>query len=157
MKIHHYVSCFVVRPAAESSHEFLQVLRARGKYMSETWQLVTGGINDGETAWQAALRELSEETGLMPTEFYQVDVINTFYLAQTDTISMSPIFCALVSGDAQVQLNDEHTDFRWVPQDKIHAAVMWPGERAALIELCAEILHNGPAKPYLKIEIPRAS
>lgn len=157
MKIHHYVSCFVVRPASDGSHEFLQVLRARGKYMGETWQLVTGGIDEGETAWQAALRELKEETGLMAIEFYQVDVVNTFYLAKTDSISMSPMFCAIVATGAKVTLNDEHTDFRWVPRDEIESHIMWPGERAALRELCAEILDNGPAKPYLKIEIPAAS
>src|SRR5215213_1808569 len=157
MRIHHYVSCFVVRPTANGSHEFLQVLRARGKYMGETWQLVTGGIDDRETAWQAALRELDEETGLTPVEFYQVDVINTFYLAATDSISMSPMFCAIVSANAEVKLNDEHTDFRWVPQEKMQAAVMWPGERAALAELCREILDNGPAKAYLKIKLPGAT
>ena len=157
MRIHHYVSCFVVRPTADDSHEFLQVLRARGKYMGETWQLVTGGLDHGETAWQAALRELREETGCVPIEFYQVDVINTFYLAQTDTISMSPMFCAIVAPDAQVQLNPEHTDFRWVPRDAIESKIMWPGERKALRELCAEILDDGPAKPYLKIEISLAS
>src|SRR4051812_31319840 len=118
MRIHHYVSCFVARPSANGSHEFLQVLRVRGKYMGETWQLVTGGIDDGETAWQAALRELQEETGLVPFEFYQVDVMNTFYLAATDTISMSPMFCAMVAADANVTLNHEHTDFRWVARDK---------------------------------------
>jgi dATP pyrophosphohydrolase len=138
-------------------HEFLQVLRVRGKYMGETWQLVTGGIDDCETAWQAALRELSEETGLVPNEFYQVDVLNTFYLAKTDTISMSPMFCAIVEAGAQVKLNHEHTDFRWVPRAEMESRIMWPGERNAFRELCAEILDNGPAKPYLKIEIPASS
>jgi dATP pyrophosphohydrolase len=157
MKIHSYVSCFVVRTSASTSHDFLQVLRVRGKYMGETWQLVTGGIDDGETAWQAALRELKEETGLVPIEFYQVDVLNTFYLAQTDSISISPMFCAIVPADAQVQLNHEHTDFRWVPRVEMESRVMWPGERAALRELCCEILDNGPAKAYLKIEIPNVS
>ncbi|MBC8108804.1 MAG: NUDIX domain-containing protein [Anaerolineae bacterium] len=154
MRIHHYVSCFVIRPSADGSHEFLQVFRARGKYMGETWQLVTGGIDEGETAWQAALRELTEETGLAPVEFYQVDVMNTFYLAATDSISMSPMFCAIVSAGASVTLNHEHTEFRWVPRDKMESSVMWPGERAALRELCREILDNGPAKPYLKIDLP---
>jgi dATP pyrophosphohydrolase len=157
MKIHHYVSCFVVRSTSSGSHEFLQMLRVRSKYMGGTWQLVTGGIDEGETAWQAALRELREETGLVPIEFYQVDVLNTFYLAKTDTISMSPMFCAIVPCDARITLNDEHTDFRWVPRSEIESRIMWPGERAALKELCCEILDDGPAKPYLKIEIPQSS
>src|SRR5262245_36340014 len=152
MNVHYYVSCFVVRPSG-SSHEFLQLRRRPGKYMGDTWQLVTGGIDEGETAWQAALRELREETSLEPLEFYQVDVVNTFYLAATDRMSHSPMFCAIVAPDAQVQLNDEHTAYRWIPRDQILSQVMWPGERAALAEVFGEILDNGPAKPYLRIAL----
>jgi dATP pyrophosphohydrolase len=153
MDIHYYVSCFVVRPANES-HEFLQLRRRPGKYMGDTWQLVTGGIEEGETAWQAALRELREETSLVPIEFYQVDVVNTFYLASTDRISHSPMFCAIVNVDAVVRINSEHTAMRWVPREQMMEVVMWPGERAALGEVFREILDNGPAKPYLRIQLP---
>jgi dATP pyrophosphohydrolase len=156
MKIHYYVSCFVARPSGDS-HEFLQLRRRPDKYMGDTWQLVTGGIDEGETAWQAALRELREETSLEPTEFYQVDVVNTFYLASTDRISHSPMFCALVPPDARVKLNNEHTAFRWVPREQMMSAVMWPGERAALAEVLREILDNGPAKSYLRIELSSQS
>ena len=150
MKVHYYVSCFVVRPAG-NSHEFLQLRRAPRKYMGGTWQLVTGGIDEGETAWQAAIRELREETSLAPIELYQVDVVNTFYLASTDTISHSPMFCAIVPCDAVVNLNEEHTEARWVPRDRIISQVMWPGERTALLEVFREILDGGPAKSYLRI------
>jgi dihydroneopterin triphosphate diphosphatase len=156
MNIHYYVSCFVVRPAG-GSHEFLQLRRRPGKYMGDTWQLVTGGIDDGETAWRAALRELREETSLVPIEFYQVDVVNTFYLAETDRISHSPMFCAIVAADGVVKLDDEHTAHRWVPRDQIMSVVMWPGERAALGEVFREILDGGPSKPYLRIELDRKS
>jgi dihydroneopterin triphosphate diphosphatase len=151
MEIRFYVSCFVVRPAG-NSHEFLQIRRAKGKYMAETWQLVCGGIEPHETAWQAALRELQEETTLTPVEFYQLDVINTFYLAKTDSIMHSPMFCAIVAADAKVQLNHEHTEFRWLPREAMESSIMWPGERTAMAELCREILADGPAKPHLQIE-----
>jgi dihydroneopterin triphosphate diphosphatase len=152
VKTHYYASCFVVRPAGQA-HEFLQLLRAPGKYMGETWQLVTGGIEPDETAWQTALRELREETGLTPAEFYQLDVVNTFYIARSDTIFHSPMFCAIVAPQAQVRLNPEHTDFRWTPRSRIESSLMWPGEKTALRELMAEILDNGPAKPYLRLEL----
>lgn len=32
----------------------------------EAWQMPQGGIDDGENAYAAAIRELSEETGVMP-------------------------------------------------------------------------------------------
>lgn len=152
MNTRYYTSCFVVRPDGPS-HAFLQVLRAPGKFMGGTWQLVTGGIEDGETAWQAALREVREETGLAPAEFYQLDVVNTFYLAARDAIVHSPMFCALVQSDAVVRLNDEHTDFRWTPRGQMESSLMWPGEKAALRELLAQILDDGPAKPYLRLPL----
>lgn len=153
MRIHYYVSCFVARRRG-ATHEFLQLRRASGKYMGDTWQLVTGGIDPNETAWLAALRELQEETALVPAEFFQIDVVNTFYLAQTDSICHSPMFCAVVADDAEVKLNSEHTAFRWVPRDQIVSKVMWPGERAALAEVFREILDDGPAKAYLRIPLP---
>ncbi len=152
MKTHYYASCFVVRPAGES-HEFLQLLRAPGKYMGGTWQLVTGGIEEGETAWQTALRELKEETGLAPAEFFQLDVVNTFYIASFDTIFQSPMFCAIVPADAHVALNEEHTDYRWTQRESIAAALMWPGEKTAVAELLAEILNDGPAKAFLRLKV----
>ena len=78
------VQCHVVRRAYAGGHEFLQLRRAAGDFMGGTWQNIYGGIREGETAWQAAIRELHEETGLKPLEFYQLDTVNTFYLATDD-------------------------------------------------------------------------
>jgi len=147
------VQCFVVRPAGES-HEFLQMRRAAGDFMGGTWQTVYGTSNAGETAWQAALRELGEETGLWPTALYQLDTVNTFYLAGADTLWHVPMFCAMVDSAAPVALNPEHDDFRWMPRAQAMDAFMWPGERNGLVELCREILDDGKAKPYLRIQLP---
>src|SRR2546430_1217020 len=95
------VCCFVVRlGAAEGGHEFLQLRRAPGDFMSGTWQAVCGRIERGEAAWQTALRELDEETSLQPMEFYQLDTVNLFYLAAADSLWHCPGFCALVGQDA---------------------------------------------------------
>ncbi len=59
------VNCYVVRPAElAGTHELLQLRRAPGEPLAGAWSVCRGGIEDGETAWQAALRELAEETGL---------------------------------------------------------------------------------------------
>jgi len=155
MEVRYYVSCFVVR-RRPSGHELLQLRREPTRYMGDTWQLVTGGIKAGEKAWQGALRELREEAGLTPIEFYQLDVINTFYLATVDSIIHSPMFCAIVAPDAPVVLNPENTEFRWVPREEMPGKLMWPGERTALAELYHQILDDGPAKPYLRIDVESA-
>ena len=152
MKHTYFVTCFVIRQR-DGRWEFLQMLRSPERYMGDTWQLCTGGIYDGETATQAMLREIEEETGLTPDEFYQLDVVSTFFLSRIDALVTSPMFCAVVDPAAVVVLNDENTDHRWVDQAEILSRVMWPGERTALAELEREILKDGPAKPYLKIDL----
>jgi dATP pyrophosphohydrolase len=146
------VACYVVRPAADGAgHEFLLLRRAAGEYMAGAWAVVRGTREHGETAWAAALRELREETGLVPREFYQLDIVDVFYLAKGDTIWHCPGFCALVERDAQVVLNEEHDAVRWVSRERIELEVLWPGERVQIGELCRAILDDGPAKAYLRI------
>ena len=146
------VTCFVVRPADDGVlREFLQLRRAKGEFLEGAWGAIHGRIERGETAWQAALRELREEAGLTPLEFYQLDTINQFYLVPGDCVWHVPGFCALVARDAQITLNEEHDDFRWIDRSQTDRDFLWPGERRQVEELCREILDNGPAKSYLRI------
>lgn len=148
------VNCHVVRPGERpGTHEFLQLRRSPTESLGGAWAVVRGGIEEGETAWQAALRELFEETSLKPLEFYQLDTIDLFYLVAGDTLWHAPGFCAVVGREAQVVLNDEHDAIRWVPRERVDADFLWPGERSQLAELCREILDDGPAKPFLRIKL----
>ncbi|HZN69139.1 MAG TPA: NUDIX domain-containing protein [Tepidisphaeraceae bacterium] len=148
------VTCFVVRPSDQGElREFLQLRRAPGEFLEGAWGAVHGRIERGETAWQAALRELREEAGLAPDEFYQLDTINQFYLAADDTVWHVPAFCAVVPRDVEVTLNDEHDAVRWLPRDRFDKDFLWPGERHQVAELAREIFDGGPAKAYLKIHV----
>ncbi len=121
--------------------------------MGGAWSTVRGRIEPDEKAWQAALRELKEEAGLVPDEFYQLDTVDVFYLHGDDTLWHCPGFCAVVERDIEVLLNDEHDALRWVSRERIDSDFLWPGERAQLAELCREIIDDGPARKYLRIEI----
>jgi dATP pyrophosphohydrolase len=146
------IQCFVVRQSAGKT-EFLQLLRADDDYLGNTWQIVAGLIEPGETATQAVLRELREETGLQPAELYHLDIVNTFFKADNDSVFHCPTFCAIVPANAAVLLNEEHSAFRWTPDSEIDQAVMWPGQRIALVALRSEILSDGKAKPHLRVRI----
>jgi dATP pyrophosphohydrolase len=153
---HDMVACFVVRTSEGGSLcEFLQLRRSPGEFLAGAWSTVRGKIEAGETAWQAALRELKEEAGLVPEEFFQLDTVDIFYLHGDDTLWHCPGFCAVVRHNAVVRLNEEHDASRWVHREQIDRVFIWPGERAQLAEACREILDGGPAKPYLRIPLPK--
>jgi dATP pyrophosphohydrolase len=150
------VACFVVRWSEGGSLcEFLQMRRSPGKFLGGAWSTVRGKIEPGETAYAAALRELKEESGLVPDEFYQIDTVDIFYLHGDDTLWHCPGFCAVVGRGAEAVLNAEHDASRWVHREQIDRTFLWPGERAQLAEICREILDGGPAKPYLRIALEK--
>jgi dATP pyrophosphohydrolase len=119
--------------------------------LAGAWAVVRGKVEDGETAWGAALRELVEETGVRPGELYQLDTLDSFYLAAADAVYHCPGFCAVVGRDVEIVLNAEHDAYRWVAREHIDRDFLWPGERLQAAEICREILDDGPAKPFLRI------
>lgn len=151
---HDMVTVFVVRPDESGrSHEFLQLRRAGQRYMTGTWQIIRGGVKPGETYLHAALREMREESGLEPVEFFRLGSVESFYLPADDAIWYSAPFCAIVDRSQPVQLNDEHDAFRWIARERIETETMWGDQRRLLRDLMRDILDNGPGKPFLRIDL----
>jgi dATP pyrophosphohydrolase len=140
-----FVDCHVWRrPRPGEPEEWLTMLRAPHILLGGTWQMVSGTLEPGETAYAAAARELLEETGLRPLHFYQASYVNRFYLAATDQILLSPVFAAEVAPDAQVRLSGEHTDFAWVTAAEAHRRLPWPGQRESLATIRDQFLLREP-------------
>jgi len=133
--------------------EFLLLKRSQGRRLAKTWQAVHGRIEPGETAVQAALRELKEETALRPSGFWQLEFVNTFYLAAEDALLMCPCFAAEIDPATEIVLSDEHTAFRWEPSARAQEGYMWPGQRHAVHEIMAEIITPGLAEPHMRIAL----
>jgi dATP pyrophosphohydrolase len=148
-----YAVILIVR-RTPGGDEFLMARRAAGKYMGGTWQLISGGIDPDEMAWQAAIRELREETELLPTELYRLSTLTRFYRPDVDAICTGVMFCAIVAPDATVQINFENDEHAWIARANVADRLMWPSDKEAFAEVCREILDDGPAKPYLRIELP---
>lgn len=87
------------------------------RYTAGHWDLPKGKIEPGETREEAALRELMEETGLtaeLDNDFEEtISYIFTDYdkhLAQKNAY-----FFIGRTTNTQINLSDEHTDFKWLP------------------------------------------
>lgn len=142
------VSVIVLREIAEGTEVLLM---RRAETLVGTWCQIAGGIETGESAWQAALRELKEETGLHPTAFYSADTCEQFYEPDRDCIAMFPVFVAYVSPDANVVLNSEHTAHRWMSFHDARNLVSFGGQRRVLEWVENEFVTRVPS-PYLRIE-----
>ena len=152
MKHIYYVVILIVLPFG-TTHQLLMARRAADKYMGGTWQLITGGLEPNETAWQAALREMREETGLVPQELYRLSTLTSFYRPDNDSLNTAPMFCAIVAENAPVTINGEHSAFDWIDITEAEARLMWPSDREALHEVRSVILAGGLAKEFMRIRL----
>jgi ADP-ribose pyrophosphatase YjhB (NUDIX family) len=152
---HDKITLFIVRPGeGTNEQEFLQLRRCDGEFLAGTWAIVRGGVERGEAYSAAAIRELREETGLSARELYRSGTIESFHTQDDDTLWHSVVFVAIVARDGAVRLNEEHDAFRWTPRSRIESETLWPSERAVLGDVIREILDNGRAKPYLRVQLP---
>ena len=143
------VVVYVIRPAGDGrDHEILQMCRRAGVYLGGTWQFCSGGIEPGETPAEAAIRELREETGLVPRQFTFLSHVESFPVHLGPTIWHRTGFCAVVDRGDAVKLNEEHTALRWIHRREIHTKVMWPGEKMALAEIFREHLRPSLSFPH---------
>lgn len=123
----------------ENEVYFLLMKRNPIKIYGGQWRMVGGKVEKDETYWQAALRELKEETGFTPNLFWTVPSINQFYDPKSDSILHIPAFACEISSFQKPVLNEEHIDFEWVKSAQINDYISWP-EQKRLILLINELV-----------------
>lgn len=97
-----------------------------------TWQIVTGFMDVREGAVEAGLREVKEETGVFPSRFWIVPHVNSFYVAEEDTLHHTIFFAAEFSTKSSVTLSKEHEAYRWTGFKLAYAKLVWPGQKKGL-------------------------
>ncbi len=108
------------------------------------WHVVAGGVEPGETAVEAAVRELREETGLVADLASGIEVtehVSTLTEAPADRDDPSAVavgvtcFQAMAPDDWEPTLDWEHDRHRWCHPAEAASTLRWPGTAQALRKL----------------------
>lgn len=83
-----YATAVVLEHGVETPRILL--LRRAKEYLRGEWSSVAGSIEDGETAWQAALREVAEETGLEVKRLYATDYVEQYQFPELTHYALHP-------------------------------------------------------------------
>jgi 8-oxo-dGTP pyrophosphatase MutT (NUDIX family) len=137
-----FVDTLVLRGAGDQL-EVLVLRRAPGGRNPGSWETVHGTIEAGETPVQASLRELREETGLVPQRFYNLSRIEGFYLHAVDELAIIPAFAAFVAAGAEPRLSSEHDGAAWLSPSDAARRFAWPRERRALDDVLSIVGGGG--------------
>jgi len=127
------------------------LLKRVSQYLDGIWQPTTGRIEAGETAWQAALREVKEETQLLPDRFYSSNRVEQFYEPSHNCICMAPVFVAFIDSDQKVQLSSEHCEFQWSTADQAQEHLLFAQQRKTIKVIDDEFVKKDPIE-FLRIK-----
>ncbi len=112
--------------------EFLLLKRGEKEIYPGLWQMVSGRIEKDEKAYQTALREIKEETGLDVLHLWAVPNVNSFYSASSDELNFIPVFAAWVNSNAKVVISEEHSEFKWCLYEECRNLLVWEGQKKSV-------------------------
>ncbi|MCE5344332.1 MAG: NUDIX domain-containing protein [Eubacteriales bacterium] len=117
---------------------------------TKCWQGVSGGVEEGETIQQAALRETFEEAGVAAdAPLYRLDTVSSLpadiFAAHDEwgnDVLICPMYFFAMPFEGEITLSDEHLDMRWCLYQNAYDLVYWHDQKTALWELNQRLLHG---------------
>ena len=131
--------------------EFLCLRRSPGRKLAGVWQPVTGKRDPGESAVDAAVREMIEETGVRPRRLWALESVSIYFDASADVIRLLPMFAAEIGSKDRIRLSSEHDGFRFLSARAAAARYLWDAQRLGLEAVRRQVL--GRARLARALEI----
>jgi 8-oxo-dGTP pyrophosphatase MutT (NUDIX family) len=104
------------------------------------WSLPKGHIEDGETAAQAAVREVAEETGIIGEILAELGTIDFWFVAEGRRVHKTVRhFLLRATGGELSDADIEVAEVAWVPLPDIAARLAYPDERG-LVDTAGRLL-----------------
>ena len=108
--------------------------------------MASGGIEPGESSWEAAFREMYEETGLNPDRMYSSDAVEMFYMRERDQILLGPVFVAIVNEKKPITLSPtEHDDYAWLPLEQAIERLEWSEQKRIIRHIHEHFVLSRPS------------
>lgn len=140
-------AALVVLAAFEEGYKILLLKRSKEAY----WCHVAGRIEKNEAAWQTVVRELTEETSIKTKNLYSASYIDRFYEHQYNRINLVPVFVTYVDSDVAIQLNHEHTEYRWCSIDEAMELVDFPNMKNLYAFIWRHFVNSSPRFPAIDL------
>jgi dATP pyrophosphohydrolase len=138
----------------ESGPKYLLIRRSPDERIYPgLWQMVTGMMEPNEKAYQTALREIGEETGLTPEVLWVVPFVASFYNPFKDEITLIPVFAAEVNPAEEVNLSEEHDIYQWCLYEEALERFIIPGYKEGLRILHQFIVTGENADKFLRVPL----
>jgi dihydroneopterin triphosphate diphosphatase len=129
------------------------LLLKRKKDPVGAWCPVSGRIEPDETAWQTALREVREETGLAGGALFTTGVVDSFYDPTVNTIELMPVLLLMIEHEAAITLDDSQSDYAWLDVQTALGRLTFAGHKTALEVTRRDFIDREP-DPLKRIATP---
>ena len=124
------VDGFATGVAVFRDGKLLVVRRAAGDTLGGHYELPGGGVDEGETIYEGAVRELAEESGLAATKML-LSFAGFDYITGSQKFIRQCNFIVEASGEVILDPN-EHDHFMWIDQVEIDSLVVSDKQKICL-------------------------
>ena len=141
------ISAYILKKGIDGWQYLL--MRRSGEDLRGLWQMVTGYIEKDETSWQAALREIKEETGFVPDRFFATDVVEMFYALARDSTVCVPTFVAFIDTPQDILLcPKEHDAYEWLSFSEAEQRLTFSSQKTMIQHVQKRFINETPDERF---------